>query len=222
MLAQSASNGLGAFFVQYKEVIAGVGVVLGLVPRIIDLARQATSAQKEQRALLRHRQRLELMKLQYEVVEYEQKYGPEPAAGIALSPATLEQPLPGGTVRGEPPAPSSPPPRHTGATAEGRPSDALLQASAEEPKPPPAIVQWLIARPSLGKPVLWTLHASILFLLLGSGLVTIVFPLSVMGDSAEFGASAILVVEAIYILMTLAFWALYLKVGRWRELMRLD
>jgi hypothetical protein len=41
-----------------------------------------------------------------------------------------------------------------------------------------------------------------------------------MGDSAEFGASAILVVEAIYILMTLAFWALYRKVGRWRGLLR--
>jgi len=109
MLAQSGSTGLAAFFIKYKEVIAGVGVLLGLVPRLIDLARRATSAQKEQRALLRQRQRLELMKLRYEVVEYEQKYGPAPATGVVAPPATVGQELPssisGGKAAPEPATP---------------------------------------------------------------------------------------------------------------------
>ncbi len=217
MLAQSGSTGLAAFFIKYKEVIAGVGVLLGLVPRLIDLARRATSAQKEQRALSRQRQRLVLMKLRYEVVEYEQKYGPAPATGVVSPPVTVEQALPSSISRGEAPAPA--PPR-VSEVVEGRLSDALMQATAEEPKPPPVFVQWLIGLPALGKPALWVLHASLLFLLLGSGFVTVVFPLSMLDDPADFGGGAILFVEAIYILMTLAFWALYRKVGRWRALLR--
>ena len=221
MLAQSGSTGLAAFFIKYKEVIAGVGVLLGLVPRLLDLARRATSAQKEQRALSRQRQRLELMKLRYEVVEYEQKYGSALAMGENAPQVTAERLLPGRVGRGEPaPAAHAPAPPRTSEIVDGRPSDALMQATAEEPKPPPAIVQWLIGLPALGKPVLWVLHASLLFLLLGSGLVTVVFPLSMLDDSADFGGGAILFVEAIYILMTLAFWALYRKVGRWRALLR--
>jgi hypothetical protein len=178
-----------------KELIAVVGVFLGLVPKFLDIATQASRRQKESAALLLQRQRLEVIKLRHDIEKVRRDLG-EPPLNVRV---TAEMAL------------------TEAVAAAGR---AAVQHEAEHPKSTTdAAPHWVLRHPGLAKPLLLLVQIALGSLMGFSVLITIFYPIAMLADPKTrnaFGGTEI-GVEFVYLLMSMAFLALYRKVRRWRR-----